>query len=205
MTALLEAALGYAARGIPVYPAHWPRRIPGEASLACSCRRGPACDRPARHPLVRHGVNDATTNQAQLKRWWQRWPDANIGLATGVVFDALDVDGPAGVAALCQLACTADLRLHGPLVRTGGGGCTTGSSRPGSVTAHPGVFPMWTGAAREAVCSRHPAATSPAAATVGCAVSTRHPCPKCRPDSAPCWNPKHRHPTGRTRRRGGCQ
>jgi hypothetical protein len=122
MTALLEAALGYAARGIPVYPAHWPRRIPGEASLACSCRRGPACDRPAKHPLVRHGVNDATTNQAQLKRWWQRWPDANIGLATGVVFDALDVDGPAGVAALCQLACTADLRLHGPLVRTGGGG-----------------------------------------------------------------------------------
>jgi hypothetical protein len=82
---------------------------------------------------------------------------------------------------------------------------TTGSPPPGSVTAHPEDFPMWTGAAREAVRSRHPAATSPAAATVGCAVSTRHPCPKCRPDSAPCWNPKHRHPTGRTRRRGGCQ
>jgi hypothetical protein len=122
MSALLDAVLGYAARGIPIYPAHWPRPKPDGASLACSCSRGPTCDRRAKHPLVRHGVNDATTNQAQLERWWQRWPEANIGLATGVVFDALDVDGPAGVAALRQLARTADLRLPGPLVRTGGGG-----------------------------------------------------------------------------------
>jgi hypothetical protein len=26
----LAAALGYAARGIPVYPAHWPRPVPGQ-------------------------------------------------------------------------------------------------------------------------------------------------------------------------------
>jgi hypothetical protein len=122
MSALLDAALGYAARGMPVYPVHWPRPTPGEASLACSCRRGPTCDRPAKHPLVRHGIHDATTNPAQLERWWQRWPAANIGLATGIIFDALDVDGPAGLAALRQLARTADLRLPGPLVATGGGG-----------------------------------------------------------------------------------
>ena len=40
MNPLLEAALGYAARGIPVYPVHWPRPTPGGASLACSCPRG---------------------------------------------------------------------------------------------------------------------------------------------------------------------
>jgi hypothetical protein len=39
-----------------------------------------------------------------------------------VVFDALDVDGPAGLAALTQLARTVDFRLPGPLVATGGGG-----------------------------------------------------------------------------------
>jgi Bifunctional DNA primase/polymerase, N-terminal len=122
MNALLAAALGYAAHGIPVYPVHWPRPTPGRASTACSCRHGPTCDRPAKHPLVRHGINDATTNPAQLEDWWSRWPQANLGLATGVVFDALDVDGPAGLAALRQLARTANLRLPGPLVATGGGG-----------------------------------------------------------------------------------
>jgi hypothetical protein len=122
MSALLDAALGYAARGIPVYPAHWPHPAPDGASAGCSCPRGAACDRPAKHPLVRHGVNDATTNQAQLEDWWRQWPQANLGLATGVVFDALDVDGPAGLAALRHLARTVDLRLPGPLVATGGGG-----------------------------------------------------------------------------------
>jgi hypothetical protein len=122
MGALLEAALGYAARGIPVYPVHWPRPVPGRASLACSCPRGPACDRPAKHPLVRHGVKQASTDPEVIGRWWRRWPQANLGLATGIVFDALDIDGPAGLAALQQLAGTAKLRLPGPLVATGGGG-----------------------------------------------------------------------------------
>jgi hypothetical protein len=38
------------------------------------------------------------------------------------VFDALDIDGPAGLAALRQFARTAGLRFPGPLVATGGGG-----------------------------------------------------------------------------------
>jgi hypothetical protein len=122
MTALLDAALGYAARGIPVYPVHWPRRIPGGISLACSCRRGASCDRPAKHPLVRHGLHDATCDPGQLERWWQRWPLANVGLATGIVFDVLDIDGPPGLAALGELQEAAGLRLPGPLVATGGGG-----------------------------------------------------------------------------------
>jgi hypothetical protein len=121
MNALLDAALGYAAHGIPVYPVHWPRRVPGGTSLACSCRRGVACDRPAKHPLVRHGVKQATTDPDRIGRWWHRWPAANLGLATGVVFDALDIDGPAALAAVGQLS-GAGPWLPGPLVATGGGG-----------------------------------------------------------------------------------
>jgi Bifunctional DNA primase/polymerase, N-terminal len=122
MTAPLEAALGYAARGIPVYPVHWPRPIRGGTSLACSCPRGAACDRPAKHPLVRHGVRDATTDPDRIGRWWRRCPQANLGLATGIVFDVLDIDGPDGLAALRQLQEAAGQRLPGPLVATGGGG-----------------------------------------------------------------------------------
>jgi Bifunctional DNA primase/polymerase, N-terminal len=122
MNLLMDAALAYAARGIPVYPVHWPRPTPGATTLVCSCPRGPGCDRPAKHPLVRHGIHEATTNPGQLQRWWQRWPQANLGLATGIIFDALDIDGPAGLAALQQLAEAAGLRRPGPLVRTGGGG-----------------------------------------------------------------------------------
>jgi hypothetical protein len=122
MTRLLEAALSYAAQGIPVYPVHWPRPTPDGASLACSCPRGPACDRPAKHPLLRHGVKEATTDTDRIGRWWHRWPQANLGLATGICFDVLDIDGPAGLTALRQLQEAGGLRLRGPLVATGGGG-----------------------------------------------------------------------------------
>jgi hypothetical protein len=122
MNELLAAVLGYAGWGVPVYPVHWPRPTSDAAGLGCSCPRGGYCDRPAKHPLTWHGVKDATTTPAQLERWWRRWPHANVGLATGVVFDALDIDGPAGLAALRQLAATVGLRLDGPLVATGGGG-----------------------------------------------------------------------------------
>jgi hypothetical protein len=122
MSALLDAALAYAAWGIPVYPIHWPHPSTDGASLACSCPRGRYCDRPAKHPLVWHGVKDASRDPAQLARWWQRWPDANIGLATGIVFDALDVDGLPGMAALRQHLPTVGRRHPGPLVATGGGG-----------------------------------------------------------------------------------
>jgi hypothetical protein len=44
-------------------------------------------------PLTRHGVHDATTNPEQLRRWWMRWPDANVAIATGAPGpDVLDVD-----------------------------------------------------------------------------------------------------------------
>jgi hypothetical protein len=132
---LRDAALGYASRGIPVLPLHHP--LPHHGSLqpvggdqppalatGCSCR-DPGCGQPAKHPLgalVPHGVNDATCNRARILAWWTRHPQANIGLATGRLFDVLDVDGPTGERAIGQLAATHGLASSGPLVRTGGGG-----------------------------------------------------------------------------------
>jgi hypothetical protein len=132
---LRDAALGFASRGIPVLPLHYPlphrndhqpvggNRHPAVVS-GCSCR-DPGCGQPAKHPLgwlVPHGVKDATCNRARILAWWTRHPSANIGLATGHRFDVLDVDGPTGAQAIQDLAAAHRLHSSGPLVRTGGGG-----------------------------------------------------------------------------------
>jgi len=67
---LLKAALFYAELGYRVFP----------------CRPG------AKTPLTEHGVLDASGDVAAIERWWNIWPNANIGLATdGLV--VVDVDG----------------------------------------------------------------------------------------------------------------
>ena len=42
-------------------------------------------------PLTKHGAHDASADEATVGAWWQRWPDANIGMTLdGLV--AVDVD-----------------------------------------------------------------------------------------------------------------
>jgi hypothetical protein len=128
--ALREAALGYAARGIPVLPLHTPRlraqgsnQDPAVVAVECSC--GDAeCDRPGKHPrtlLVPHGLTQATDDRERIEQWWRGAPLANVGLATGHQVDVLDVDGPHGVTALRSFAGQHSWTPTGPLVRTGRG------------------------------------------------------------------------------------
>jgi hypothetical protein len=137
VSVLRDAALGYAARGIPVLPLHYPvtrlhtaRLVPAGEALArperasgCSCG-DPACGPVGKHPigaLVPTGLAEATCNRARILAWWTRYPQANIGLACGHTVDALDLDGPAGVAALRAYARDhgVELPAGGPVVRTG--------------------------------------------------------------------------------------
>lgn len=37
----------------------------------------------SKEPLTIHGVKDASRDPAQIRAWWERWPDANIGVACG--------------------------------------------------------------------------------------------------------------------------
>ena len=108
------AALAYAAVGVPVVPLFEPD---GRGGCACGTRD---CRRPGKHPRSHGGLKAASTDPATVTAWWERWPHANIGGRTGIVFDVCDVDGPDGIAAVRPLlgAC------HGlaPLVRTGSGG-----------------------------------------------------------------------------------
>lgn len=97
---MIEAALQWASEGIPVFP------VAGKI------------------PRTEHGCKDATTDEAQIQRWWREHPDSGIGGATGAPCGCwvLDLDGPEGLAELARLE-----EEHGALpatrrVRTGGGG-----------------------------------------------------------------------------------
>jgi hypothetical protein len=110
----LTAALAYARHGIPVLPVHTPA-----ADGGCSCGRA-ECDRPGKHPRLRRGLTDASTDPRRIEMWWTRWPDANVGLRTGVVMDVADVDSAEGWHGLRHLM--GGSIPAGPQVRTGGGG-----------------------------------------------------------------------------------
>lgn len=71
-------------------------------------------------PLTKHGLLDASDDTAQIEDWWNQWPEANIGLRTGVIFDVLDIDGPAGLTAFTTVATP--YHHDGPLAATGKGG-----------------------------------------------------------------------------------
>lgn len=43
-------------------------------------------------PLTENGSKDASLNEGQIRAWWEKWPNANIGLATGHRFFVVDVD-----------------------------------------------------------------------------------------------------------------
>jgi hypothetical protein len=112
------AALSYARAGIPVLPLHTP------TGAGCSCHGSP-CDRPGKHPrwhpeLIPAGLQNASTDPELIRRWWRRWPRANIGLRTGMTVDVCDVDGDQGLRALLDLLD--DHGFDGPRVRTGSGG-----------------------------------------------------------------------------------
>lgn len=94
-----DAALAYARRGWHVLP----------------------CRPRGKEPLTPHGCKDATTDEQTIRSWWQRWPAANVAIATGRASGicVLDVDPRAGgdetLAALERLPPTVE-------ALTGGGG-----------------------------------------------------------------------------------
>jgi hypothetical protein len=73
----LDWALYYAAIGWQVFPLHTIIDVD-----QCSCRNS-ACVSRGKHPRTEHGLKDATDDEDQVREWWEKWPEANIGVATG--------------------------------------------------------------------------------------------------------------------------
>ncbi len=127
-TDCLAAALGYAARDWLVLPLH--TSIDGR----CSCGKAD-CSNIGKHPRTEHGLKDATRDESTIRQWWARYPDANIGVATGVDSNLVVVDVDprhGGDDTLADL-----IAQHGPLPATvesltGGGGRHILFAHPGN-------------------------------------------------------------------------
>ena len=105
-----ENARDAAAHGFAVLPVY------GVIDGACCCGN-PACANPGKHPLIARGFHDASSDEAQLLPWNDRWPDANWALACGSRVSVIDIDSKAGAD---PAEIVADYELAGrPQVRTG--------------------------------------------------------------------------------------
>jgi hypothetical protein len=105
--AAMKAARVYAARGLPVVPLH------DVSAGRCSCNRDP-CPSAGKHPRILEWEKEATTDLERVESWIARWPNANLGVATGAEFWALDIDpGKGGSESLAAL-----IAEHGELPAT---------------------------------------------------------------------------------------
>ena len=123
-------ALGLARRGWPVLPCHHP------TGGGCSCGHAD-CTSPGKHPRLRHGLHEATTDPATIRRWWRTWPEANIAVRTGATpagagVVVIDVDPHhGGEDSLTALEQTHEGLPRTLEVTTGGGGRHLWFAHPG--------------------------------------------------------------------------
>jgi hypothetical protein len=94
------AALGYGKRGWRVFPVY------AVNNGCCGC--GKDCKSPGKHPHLKAWPIKASTDSAQINKWWRKWPDANVGIATGRSsrLIVIDVDGEEGQKSLIDLEST---------------------------------------------------------------------------------------------------
>lgn len=88
MNPMLRAALAAVRKGWAVLPLH------SVQNGVCTCHRGASCKSPGKHPRLKDGVLQASADEHVVRRWWMQWPDAWLGVATGVRSGiwVLDVD-----------------------------------------------------------------------------------------------------------------
>ena len=99
MSAMLDAALAYARRGIPIFP----------------------CIPNSKKPATARGFHDATTDETAIRSWWQSGPDFNIAFSPQTIGQGVvDLDGQDGIDAWRAFAGDRDYKTY--IIRTPRGG-----------------------------------------------------------------------------------
>lgn len=117
----LDWALEIAGRGYSVFPLH--HTLPDGS---CTCGKA-SCTSQGKHPLFSYGHNAATNEREKIEAWWDKDPDANIGVNPGDnhVFIDLDVkkgnDGYARLAELLKIPKEEVIKLTYAVVTPTGG------------------------------------------------------------------------------------
>ncbi len=97
---MVEYALKYAEKyDMAIVPLHFP--IEGK----CSCHKGSQCISPGKHPIISNGQHGWSKDPEQIKDWWGKWPNANIGVVTGEASNGLaiiDIDSEEGLKNINQ-------------------------------------------------------------------------------------------------------
>lgn len=121
----LEAALAYSRMRWRIFPCH------SIVNGRCSCGKA-SCNSPGKHPRTKAGFKEATDDEAQIRRWWARWPDANIALATGSGLAVIDIDGEEGFREFQELVKAQEPLPPTLVAQTGRGHHLVFSTRPDS-------------------------------------------------------------------------
>ena len=109
----------FATRKWAILPLHYP-----QPNGNCSCKSHD-CQSHSKHPLTKKGCKDASTSFETIRTWWNTWPLANIGIATGSISNlyVLDIDAKSGgLESLQKLEQQVEKLPSSHIVETGGGG-----------------------------------------------------------------------------------
>lgn len=79
-TMLLQHALWYAKKGLFVIPLCWPVWDQDELCFVCGCGRCKSTKDVGKRPLLGSCYQTYRADQEQIRKWWSRWPSANIGI-----------------------------------------------------------------------------------------------------------------------------
>jgi hypothetical protein len=78
LSALGRDAVELAREGYFVLPLH------SVTDGVCSCKKGAECPWPGKHPRIGNWLTARFPSVETIIAWWLRWPDANVGIRTGV-------------------------------------------------------------------------------------------------------------------------